>query len=99
MCIRDSDSARLLQAIAGRDEMDATSASAPVPDYVAALDGNIKGLRIGLPREYFDGLASETGDCVTAAVEVLKKLGCEVRDIQLPHTPYAVAAYYIIATA
>jgi aspartyl-tRNA(Asn)/glutamyl-tRNA(Gln) amidotransferase subunit A len=93
------DAARLLQAIAGRDEMDATSASAPVPDYVAALDGNIKGLRIGLPREYFDGLESETGDRVTAAVEVLKKLGCEVRDIGLPHTPYAVAAYYIIATA
>jgi aspartyl-tRNA(Asn)/glutamyl-tRNA(Gln) amidotransferase subunit A len=93
------DAARLLQAIAGRDEMDATSASAPVPDYVAALDGNIKGLKIGLPREYFDGLASETGDRVTAAVDVLKKLGCEVRDIALPHTPYAVAAYYIIATA
>src|SRR5476651_2634498 len=52
------DAARLLQAIAGHDEMDATSASAPVPDYVAALDGNIKGLRIGLPREYFDGLES-----------------------------------------
>ena len=93
------DTARLLQVIAGRDEMDATSAFASVPDYAAALDGNIKGLKIGLPREYFEGLESETGDRVIAAVDVLKKLGCEVRDIRLPHTPYAVAAYYIIATA
>src|SRR6185503_39118 len=67
--------------------------------YVAALDGNLRGLRIGLPREYFDGLESETGDRVTSAVEVLKKLGCEVRDIGLPHTAYAIPAYYIIATA
>src|ERR1700676_1012717 len=93
------DAASLLQVIAGRDEMDSTSAFAPVPDYAAALDGNLRGVKIGLPREYFDGLASETGDLVMAAVGVLQKLGCEVRDIQLPHTPYAVAAYYIIATA
>jgi aspartyl-tRNA(Asn)/glutamyl-tRNA(Gln) amidotransferase subunit A len=93
------DAARLLQVIAGRDEMDATSAFAPVPDYAAALDGSLRGVKIGLPREYFDGLASETGDLVMAAVGVLENLGCEVRDIQLPHTPYAVAAYYIIATA
>jgi aspartyl-tRNA(Asn)/glutamyl-tRNA(Gln) amidotransferase subunit A len=93
------DSARLLQVIAGRDEMDSTSAFAPVPDYTEALDGNVKGLKIGLPREYFDGLDPETGDLILAAVETLKKLGCEVRDIQLPHTPYAVACYYIIATA
>jgi len=79
--------------------MDATSAFAPVPDYVAALDGSVKGLKIGLPREYFEGLASDTGDRVMEAVEVLRKLGGEVVDIQLPHTPYAVAAYYIIATA
>ncbi len=93
------DAAALLQAIAGRDEMDATSAPAPVPDYVAALDGNVKGLKIGLPREYFAGLAAETGDRIHAAVEVLKRLGCEVRDISLPHTEYAIATYYIIATA
>src|ERR1700675_4385763 len=90
------DAARLLEVIAGHDKMDATSALAPVPNYVAALDGNVKGVKIGLPREYFDGLASETGDLVMAAVGVLENLGCEVRDIQLPHTPYAVAAYYII---
>ena len=93
------DAARLLQVIAGHDKMDATSALAPVPNYVAALDGNVKGMKLGLPRDYFEGLASETGDLVIAAVEELKKLGCEVLDIQLPHTPYAVAAYYIIATA
>jgi aspartyl-tRNA(Asn)/glutamyl-tRNA(Gln) amidotransferase subunit A len=93
------DAAALLQVIAGRDEMDATSASAPVPDYAAALDSNVKGLKIGLPREYFEGLSSETGDRIHAAIETLKTLGCEVRDISLPHTPYAIATYYIIATA
>jgi aspartyl-tRNA(Asn)/glutamyl-tRNA(Gln) amidotransferase subunit A len=93
------DSAKLLQVIAGHDEMDSTSAFATVPDYAAALDGNIRGMKIGLPREYFDGLASETGDLIIAAVDVLKKLGCEVREIRLPHTPYAVACYYIIAAA
>ena len=93
------DAAALLQVIAGRDEMDATSASAPVPDYVGSLSGDVKGLKVGLPREYFEGLASETGDRIHAAVETLKKLGCEFRDISLPHTQYAIAAYYIIATA
>src|ERR1700733_13847551 len=93
------DSARLLQAIAGHDEMDSTSALAPVPDYVAALDGNVRGKKIGLPKQYFEGLASETGDLVMRAVDVLKKLGCEVREIELPHTQYAVACYYVIATA
>src|SRR5580658_7719074 len=72
------DAARLLQAIAGRDEMDSTSAFAPVPDYVAALDGNVRGKKIGLPKQFFDGLASDTADLVLQAVDVLKKLGCEV---------------------
>ncbi len=93
------DCAALLQVIAGRDEMDATSAFAPVPDYTAALGGGIRGMKIGLPREFFENLESETGDLIHAAVDVLKKLGCEVRDIRLPHTPYAIATYYIIATA
>src|SRR5215471_7588833 len=93
------DSARLLQVIAGRDEMDSTSAFAPVPDYVAALDGNVRGMKIGLPKEYFEGLDSSVGDLIRAAVDELKKLGCEVREIQLPHTQYAVACYYVIATA
>jgi aspartyl-tRNA(Asn)/glutamyl-tRNA(Gln) amidotransferase subunit A len=98
------DAATLLGAIAGRDEMDATSAFAPVPDYTAGLvdmrgADDLRGLKIGVPREYFEGLASDTGDRIHAAVETLRKLGCEVRDIALPHTPYAVACYYIIATA
>jgi aspartyl-tRNA(Asn)/glutamyl-tRNA(Gln) amidotransferase subunit A len=79
--------------------MDATSAAAPVPHYTTALNGDVRRLKLGLPREYFDGLASDTGDRIHAAVETLKNLGCEVRDISLPHTQYAIAAYYIIATA
>jgi aspartyl-tRNA(Asn)/glutamyl-tRNA(Gln) amidotransferase subunit A len=93
------DAAVLLGVIAGRDEMDATSAFAPVPDYQAALDAPVKGMKIGLPREYFEGLRAEVGDRITGAVEVLKSLGCEVRDIAMPHTKYAISSYYIICTA
>ncbi len=93
------DSARLLQVIAGRDEMDATSAFAPVPDYVAALDGKVAGMKLGVPKEWMDGLPAETGDLVHAAIGELKKLGCEVKEVALPHTAYAVATYYIVATA
>jgi aspartyl-tRNA(Asn)/glutamyl-tRNA(Gln) amidotransferase subunit A len=93
------DSARLLQVMAGRDEMDSTSAFAPVPDYVAALDGNVRGMKIGVPKEFFDGLASETGDLIQAAIQTLQKLGCEIREVTLPHTAYAVGTYYIICTA
>src|SRR5579863_6515459 len=70
------DCATLLGVIAGRDERDATSAFAPVPDYTAALDGEVRGMKIGLPREYFENLESETGDLIHRAVDVLKKLGC-----------------------
>jgi aspartyl-tRNA(Asn)/glutamyl-tRNA(Gln) amidotransferase subunit A len=63
------------------------------------MDGNVRDLKIGLPREYYDGLSSETGNNIAAGIEVLKKLGCEVKDISLPTTKYAVACYYIIATA
>src|SRR5437870_2783104 len=93
------DTATLLATIAGRDEMDSTSADAPVPDYAALLDGNVKGTRIGLPREYFKGLASETGDRIAEGIAVLTKLGCDVREISLPATDYAIACYYIICTA
>jgi aspartyl-tRNA(Asn)/glutamyl-tRNA(Gln) amidotransferase subunit A len=79
--------------------MDATSAFAPVPDYGASLDGQVRGMKIGLPREYFENLESETGDLIHRAVDVLKNLGCEIREIRLPHTPFAIATYYIIATA
>ena len=93
------DAALLLQVIAGRDPADATSAFAPVPAYTAALDGQVRGVRIGLPREYFQGLASETADLIMAGVETLRGLGCEVREISLPHTEYAIGCYYIICTA
>jgi len=93
------DAATLLGTIAGRDELDSTSADAPVPDYLSLLDGNVKGMRIGLPREYFKNLASDTGDRIAEGIETLKKLGCEVRDISLPTTDYAIACYYIVCTA
>jgi aspartyl-tRNA(Asn)/glutamyl-tRNA(Gln) amidotransferase subunit A len=93
------DAAIVLQTIAGRDEADATSAFAPVPDYAALLDGQVAGVRIGLPREYFEGLSSDTADRIERGIATLKKLGCEVKDITLPTTRYAIATYYIIATA
>ena len=82
------DTALLLGVIAGRDPLDATSAEAPVPDYTQSLDGNVKGLKLGLPREYLKDLTSETGDLIASGVEVLKKRGCEVREISLPATEY-----------
>jgi aspartyl-tRNA(Asn)/glutamyl-tRNA(Gln) amidotransferase subunit A len=93
------DAATVLQVMAGHDPYDSTSAHAPVPDYPAALDGNPKGLKLGLPREYLKDLTSETGDLIWRAVDELKRLGCEVRDITLPATEYAIATYYVIATA
>ena len=93
------DAAAVLAAMAGRDTADMTSAHAPVENYPALLDGNVAGTRIGLPREYFRDLPAETGDQISRGVEKLKKLGCEVNEISLPHTEYAVSCYYIIATA
>src|SRR5437016_5380033 len=93
------DAAQLLQAIAGRDECDSTSASAPVEQYSKALDGNVRGMKIGVPKEWFEGLAPETGDVIYRAIDQLSKLGCEIHEVHLPHTKYAVACYYIIATA
>src|SRR5688500_4520345 len=93
------DAATLLSVVAGRDDMDATSAAAPVPDYTKSLDGNVRGMKLGLPVEYFKGLSSETGDVISRGIDVLKSLGCEVRDVSLPATDYAIACYYIIATA
>src|ERR1039457_267395 len=93
------DAAVLLRAIAGRDPLDATSAEAPVPDYTQSMDGNVKGLKLGLPREYLKELTSETGDLIARGVDQLKALGCEVREISLPATDYAIGCYYIIATA
>jgi aspartyl-tRNA(Asn)/glutamyl-tRNA(Gln) amidotransferase subunit A len=93
------DAATLLKVIAGRDAADSTSAGAPVPDYPALLDGNVKGMKIGLPKEYFKGLASETGDLIAKGIDTLRGLGCEIREVSLPATDYAIACYYIICTA
>ena len=93
------DSATLLGVIAGRDPRDSTSADAPVPDYAALLDGNVKGLKLGLPREYLKDLMSETGDLISRGVKTLESLGCQVREVSLPSTDYAIACYYIICTA
>lgn len=94
------DAATLLNVISGRDPKDSTSVAEPVPDYTAALGGSIKGLKIGLPKEYMvGGLDPEVKASVDAAVKKLTELGAEVVEISLPHTDYAVAVYYIIATA
>ena len=94
-----SDAATLLQAIAGRDPRDATSAEAPAVNYREAMDGNVRGMKIGLPKEYFKGLASETGDLIQKGIDALQRLGCELREVSLPATEYAIACYYIICTA
>jgi aspartyl-tRNA(Asn)/glutamyl-tRNA(Gln) amidotransferase subunit A len=93
------DAATVLKVIAGHDERDATSAFTPVDDYNALMQHSVAGTKIGLPKEYFEGLASETGGLVTAAIRQLEARGCVVRDISLPHTKYALSSYYIIATA
>jgi aspartyl-tRNA(Asn)/glutamyl-tRNA(Gln) amidotransferase subunit A len=93
------DAAILLGTIAGRDPHDSTSAAAPVPDYAAALDGNVKGLKLGLPREYLKDLTGESHELLMKAIDRLKALGCEVIEISLPATGSAIACYYIIATA
>src|SRR5690349_13909911 len=74
------DAATVLRVIAGRDPADSTSAAAPVPDYTAALDGAVKGLKLGLPREYLKDLTSETGALIARAVDVFKNLGCNVSE-------------------
>jgi aspartyl-tRNA(Asn)/glutamyl-tRNA(Gln) amidotransferase subunit A len=80
--------------------MDSTSAEVPVPDYVAELEKPVKGLRIGVAKEYFgEGLDSEVRAAVEAAIQKLADLGCEVVPVSLPHTEYAIPAYYIVATA
>jgi aspartyl-tRNA(Asn)/glutamyl-tRNA(Gln) amidotransferase subunit A len=94
------DVATVLQIIAGRDPNDATSTTAPVPDYGKEIAKPVAGLRIGIPREYFgEGMDVDVRKKVEAGIEVLKKLGCERVEIRMPHTDYAIAVYYIIATA
>jgi aspartyl-tRNA(Asn)/glutamyl-tRNA(Gln) amidotransferase subunit A len=94
------DAAILTRIIAGHDPLDSTSIPEPVPDYATQLTGDIKGLRLGLPKEYFiGGMDKEVAAAVQTAVKQLEGLGAVTQEISLPHTDYAVATYYIIATA
>ena len=95
-----ADCALMMRVLAGHDRHDSTSVPQPVPDYTVALDKGVKGLRIGLPKEYFiDGMDREVDGAVRAAIKKLQELGAEIVEISLPHTDYAVAVYYLIATA
>jgi aspartyl-tRNA(Asn)/glutamyl-tRNA(Gln) amidotransferase subunit A len=94
------DAAIVLRTIAGRDPMDATSADVPVPDYVAELDKPVRGMKLGVAKEYFgEGLDDEVRQAVESAIDKLRELGCEIVPVSLPHTPYAIPTYYLIATA
>jgi len=94
------DCAILLQAIAGHDPRDSTSVDTPVPDYLAALEGGIRGLRVGVPKEYFvEGMQPGVADAVKAALRTLADLGATLVEVSLPHTEYALPAYYLIAPA
>src|SRR6202047_391029 len=95
-----ADVTAVLKVMAGRDPNDSTSTTAPVEDYSAEMKKPVKGMKIGIPKEYFDeGMDSSVRGKITAGIELLGKLGCQVMDIQMPHTDYAIATYYIIATA
>jgi aspartyl-tRNA(Asn)/glutamyl-tRNA(Gln) amidotransferase subunit A len=97
---RVEDAAEMLNVIAGHDANDSTSAAQPPDDYVAALKGEVGGLRVGVPREYYgEGLDAEVGSQTEAAIEKLRALGAEIIDVSLPHTRYAVPVYYLVATA
>ena len=95
-----TDAALLLGAVAGYDTLDSTSVDTPVPDYVAALGAGVKGMKIGLPEQYYiEGLDPEVKRAMDQAIDLYKSLGAEIVEVSLPHTEYAVATYYVIATA
>jgi aspartyl-tRNA(Asn)/glutamyl-tRNA(Gln) amidotransferase subunit A len=95
-----SDAAIVLKHIAGRDPLDPTSADVPVPDYGAEIGNEVKGLKIGVAKEYFgEGLDLEVRNAVEAAIQKLAEAGCEVVPVSLPHTKYAIPTYYLVATA
>ena len=94
------DAAIVLRTIAGRDPMDSTSADVAVPDYVGELDKPVRGMKLGVAQQYFsEGLDDEVRQAVEAAIDKLKALGCDIVPVSLPHTPYAIPTYYLIATA
>ena len=90
------DAAIVLKAIAGRSERDATTPDIPVPDYTKFLKKDLKGVKIGVPREYFEGVEKETADAINAGIEVLKKLGAKITEVSLPLTKYAIPTYYLL---
>lgn len=95
-----ADCALILNAICGHDRCDSTSANLEVPDFTQALTGDLAGIRVGIPEEYFgEGIAPGVAERVSEAVEVLRSLGAEIGECSLPHTEYALSAYYIIAPA
>jgi aspartyl-tRNA(Asn)/glutamyl-tRNA(Gln) amidotransferase subunit A len=95
-----ADTAAVMAVIAGHDENDSTSAAASVPPYDVEIEGPIRGLRIGVPEEYFgEGIDSEVKEKVLTAIALMEKLGCHRIPLKMPHTEYAIATYYIIATA
>jgi aspartyl-tRNA(Asn)/glutamyl-tRNA(Gln) amidotransferase subunit A len=95
-----TDAALLMNVISGHDARDSTSANIPAPDFTKALGKDVKGMKIGLPKEYFiEGMDPEVEKAVRDAVRTLEKLGASVREVSLPHTGYAVATYYILATS
>lgn len=93
------DAAYALQAIAGYDPKDSTSANVEIPSYVSALTGDIKGLRIAVPKEYLEGIDPQVKAAVLEALRVLESLGAVWEEVSLPHTEYAVAAYYLLASS
>ncbi|MDQ0091240.1 aspartyl-tRNA(Asn)/glutamyl-tRNA(Gln) amidotransferase subunit A [Paenibacillus anaericanus] len=93
------DSAYVLQAIAGFDPKDSTSANVEIPNYVSALTGDIKGLRIAVPKEYLNGIDPQVKAAVLESLRVLESLGAVWEEVSLPHTEYAVAAYYLLASS
>ena len=95
-----TDCAHLLQVIAGHDEQDSTSSASEVPDFTKSLVQDIKGLQIGIPKEFFvKGMDAEVEQAVRQAIDKLQALGAEIKDISLPHTEYAISVYYLIAPA
>jgi len=95
-----ADAAAVMSAIAGRDENDSTSAPVPVADYSSEIERQLEGLRIGVPEDYFgEGLDGEVREKVQAGIALLERLGCRRIPLEMPHTDYAIATYYILATA
>jgi len=95
-----TDTAILMNIISGRDPLDSTSADIPVPDFTRSLRNDVKGLKIGIPKEYFvEGMDVEVEKSVKDAIELFKRFGAEIKDVSLPHADYAISTYYVIAPA